>query len=312
MRNAVLFLIFNRADTTSRVFEAIRRARPPRLYVAADGARAGKAGEAQLCEETRAVIKRVDWPCEVKTLFRDQNLGCKVAVSQAIGWFFDNEEQGIILEDDCLPEDVFFNYCDELLERYKDDLRVMCISGDNFLPEDVRASVQDSYYFSNFCHIWGWASWRRAWTGYDVNMRAWQAGQGQAVLKKTFPHNAPLRRVWRGTFDRVANGDINTWDYQWTFRCWSAGGLTCLPSTNLISNIGFDDRATHTVDTQSHLAELKTAPLSLPLKHPAVVQRHEAADRWSERNLFPVARYTLRRVFGRRLKVALGLRESAA
>lgn len=311
MRNAVLFLIFNRPDTTARVFETIRRARPPRLYVAADGARTTKAGEAQLCEETRWVASRVDWPCEVRTLYRTQNIGCKVAVSQAIDWFFDNEEQGVILEDDCLPEPCFFDYCDDLLGRYKHDPQVMCISGDNFLSDDVRESIKDSYYFSNFCHIWGWASWRRAWRGYDVTMRDWPM-QGQEVLRKVFPDNAPLRRAWTQTLSRVFKGEINTWDYQWTYRCWSAGGLTCLPVSNLISNIGFDDRGTHTVDGQSHLAELKTTPLSMPLRHPAKVSPHVVADKWSGRHLFPVARFTLRRVLGRRLKVFLGLRASAA
>lgn len=148
MINPVLFVVFSRPDTTARVFEAIRQARPPRLYVAADGPRASRPGEAQLCEETRRIASAVDWPCELKTLFRPENLGCKAAVSGAIDWFFDNEEQGVILEDDCLPDASFFEYCDALLEKHKDDLRVMCISGDNFMPAEVRQEIKDSYYFS--------------------------------------------------------------------------------------------------------------------------------------------------------------------
>lgn len=311
MRSAVLFLIFSRPDTTEKVFEAIRQARPPRLYVAADGPRASRPGEAALCAATRQVVEKVDWPCEVFTLFRQDNLGCKMAVSQAIDWFFQAEERGIVLEDDCLPDPTFFAYCEELLERYADDPRVMCISGDNFLPDAERRRLEVSYYFSAFTHIWGWASWRRAWQGYDVQMRDWTEAGGQAMLKRVFPNNAPLRRIWMNTFRRVVKGEIGTWDYQWTYHCWAAGGLTCLPSKNLISNIGFDERATHTADSGNHMAQLKTAPLSWPLKHPAQVARDRVTDRWSEQNLFPVARHTLRRIWGRKLKVLLGMRQTA-
>lgn len=304
-------MVFNRADTTAQVFESIRQARPPRLYVAADGAREGRPGEDALCEATRRVATQVDWPCEVRTLFRDRNLGCKTAVSSAITWFFEHEEQGVILEDDCLPAPVFFAYCDELLEKYRDDERVTCISGDNFLPDSVRQQLTDSYYFSVFNHIWGWASWRRAWQGYDVNMSDWSLERGKATLKRVFPDNPPLRRIWLGTLDRVARGEINTWDYQWVYHCWRAGGLTCLPSVNLISNIGFDERATHTVDGSNQLAALPTQSLVMPLKHPVEVRQNRQADNWSGHHLFPVARYTLRRVLGRRIKVFLGLRQEA-
>jgi len=310
MISPVLFIIFNRPDTTAKVFEAIRQARPPRLYIAADGHRATKQGEAQLCEETRRIVEAVDWPCEVQTLFRAENLGCKMAVSGAITWFFDHEEQGVILEDDCLPEPTFFDYCDELLDRYKDDPRVMCISGDNFLPADVRRGLTDSYYYSAFVHIWGWASWRRAWKGYDVTMSKWSPKLGEQLLGKVFPDNAPLRRIWTNTFTKTAAGEIGTWDYQWVFHCWMAGGLSCMPAHNLISNIGFDERATHTTESGHDHANLPTQPLAFPLKHPATVARHQQADGWSSDNLYPVARYTLRRVLGRKLKFYLGLRPS--
>lgn len=306
MRNAVLFLVFNRADTTAQVFEAIRQARPPRLYVAADGARQGRPDEPAQCEATRLAATAVDWPCEVKTLFREQNLGCKMAVSGAIDWFFQHEEQGVILEDDCLPDPSFFDYCDTLLDKYKDDPRVMCISGDNFLNGQV--PVEHAYYFSKFCHIWGWASWRRAWQGYDVAMRDWTPESGRQLLKQVFPRSGPMQRIWLEILSRVAKGEINTWDYQWVYRCWLAGGFTVLPAVNLISNIGFDDRATHTADAENKLANMRTQALPQPLAHPPTVARHEAADKWSGEHLFPVARYTLRRVLGRHLKVALGLR----
>lgn len=305
MNTAVLFLIFNRPDTTTKVFEAIRRARPPRLYIAADGARAGRPDEAQRCAEARCIATQVDWPCEVKTLFREANLGCQKAVSGGINWFFENEEQGIILEDDCLPDPSFFGYCDELLNRYRDDPRVMCITGDNFVTEGGGIAIEHSYYFSKFNHIWGWATWRRAWAHYDVGMKDWSLQLGEQVLKDVFPDNAPLRRFWVDCFSKVAAGEIDTWDYQWDFTCWRFGGLTCAPTANLISNVGFGAGATHTVDAESKLANLQTSSLPLPLVHPPDIRRNVTADNWSGANLFPLKRYSARRVLGRRLKALL-------
>lgn len=311
MQSAVLFLVFNRPDTTARVFEAIREARPPRLYLAADGPRSNREGEAALAAETRRIALAVDWDCEVKTLFRDENKGCKLAVSEAITWFFDHEERGIILEDDCLPAPDFFRFCDEMLERFQHDPRVMQVSGDNFVSQAPRLQFGSSYYFSVFGHIWGWATWRRAWKGYDVNMSSWSASHGRFLLEKVFPDNRPMRRIWAETFSNMAAGKVNTWDYQWIHHCWVSGGLSCVPGVNLISNIGFDERATHTTDAESRLAGLPVGTLAWPLKHPREILQHQAADRWESAHFFDLRRYTLRRVLGRRLKVMLGLRGKA-
>lgn len=310
VQSPVLFLVFNRPDTTARVFEAIRKARPPRLYVAADGPRLSRDGEDVLCTETRRIASSVDWDCEVKTLFRDENKGCKLAVSEAITWFFDHEERGIILEDDCLPVPDFFRFCDEMLERYQDDPRVMLVSGDNFVSQAPSLQFDGSYYFSVFGHIWGWATWRRAWKGYDVKMSSWNASHGQRLLKKVFPSDGPMRRMWMETFTNMAAGKVNTWDYQWIHHCWVNGGLSCVPRVNLISNIGFDERATHTTDAESLLAGLPAGSLTWPLKHPRDILQHQTADRWEAANFFDFRRYTLRRVLGRRLKVMLGLRDT--
>lgn len=310
MQSAVLFLVFNRPDTTGRVFEAIRQAKPPRLYVAADGPRAGRDGEAALCAETRRVAAAVDWDCEVRTLFRDENRGCKMAVSEAITWFFTHEERGIILEDDCLPVPDFFRFCDEMLERYQSDPRVMMVSGDNF-TQDSGLPLEGSYYFSAFGHIWGWASWRRAWSGYDVTMSQWSEPHGKHLLRQVFPGNAPIRRIWMETFGNVAAGRINTWDYQWNHHCWVQGGLSCVPERNLISNIGFDDRATHTTQADSPLADMPVGSLTWPLRHPEAVARNWKADAWEAARFFNLARYSWRRVLGRKLKVFLGLRQAA-
>jgi hypothetical protein len=283
-RSPVLFMVFNRPDTTQRVFEAIRAARPPRLYVAADGPRTAREGEAQRCETTRRIATAVDWPCELITLFRTENLGCKRAVGSAITWFFEHEPEGIVLEDDCLPDASFFAYCDALLERYRDDPRVMCISGDNFISDAWKP--EESYYFSIYTHIWGWASWRRAWKSYDIEMSDWKASDPRLLLGRKLPAERQAQRHWKSVFDRVAAGKIDTWDYQWNYACWKHDGVTCLPKVNLVSNIGFGADATHTVSPESKHANLAVAAIALPLQHPKDVAATALADRWTNKHVF--------------------------
>ena len=293
-RSPVLFLVFNRPDTTQRVFDAIRAAQPPRLYVAADGPRSGRAGEADRCETVRRIVTAVDWPCELVTLLRTENLGCKMAVSSAITWFFKHEPEGIILEDDCLPDPSFFGYCDELLARYRDDDRVMCISGDNFIS--AHWQPDHSYYFSRYAHIWGWATWARAWQHYSVDLNANSSERIEAVLARTFPVAKSVRNHWYGLLMEVAAGRIDTWDYQWLYAVWRRGGLSCMPSSNLISNVGFGPGATHTTSAEGKLAALPVASLRSPLVHPAGVHPAANADTWTEDVIFEIpARTPLRR-----------------
>jgi hypothetical protein len=282
----ILFLVFNRPETTRRVFEAIRLARPARLYVAADGPRESRPDEAERCAEVRRIATAVDWPCELRTLFRDKNLGCKRAVSSAVTWFFDAEPEGIVLEDDCLPHMSFFPYCDELLARYRDEPEVMCVSGVNFISGSW--SPPESYYFSRYSHIWGWASWRRAWQHYDVTMANWNAGPSKEALQKLFRHQPRVARHWHRLFDQVASGRVDTWDYQWFLTCFEHGGLSCLPEVNLISNIGFGKDATHTVSAESKMANLNVSALQFPLRHPSGVAAAAAADEWTNRHVFEI------------------------
>lgn len=285
MRNAVLFLVFNRPDTTRLVFEAIRAARPPRLYVAADGPRANRTGEAERCAEVRRIATAVDWPCEVKTLLREENLGCKMGVSGGISWFFENEEEGIILEDDVMPLPSFFDYCDELLHRYRHDERVALISGCNLVAK--RFSPQESYFFSRYNHIWGWASWRRAWQHYDVAMRAWPDWRDQGGLKTISDGNKLFELYWRNTFDQAFHGGIDTWDYQWTFTCWHRGMISVLPANNQTHNLGFGPDATHTTKgTPNYVKESTPKPLSFPLRHPCHIERAVGADALIDKRIF--------------------------
>jgi hypothetical protein len=290
---STLFLIFNRPDTTARVFEAIRAARPPRLYIAADGPRPNREGDAARCEEARRIATQVDWPCEVKTLFRDRNLGCRLGVSTGIDWFFEHEEEGIVLEDDCLPSQSFFPYCAELLARYRHDERVMCVSGDNYQMGRVVTSF--SYYFSRYTQFWGWASWRRAWKLYDREMTQWPAFRDGGGLKAWSAGDKRFEMYWLEIFESVSSGAVDTWDYQFQFTCWAHHGLGCVPAKNLITNIGFSADATHTLSAERPDANLPRLDISFPLRHPPFITRSVKADLYeqkiiSDRRIWPLAR----------------------
>lgn len=281
----VAFIIFNRLDTTRRVFAEIAKARPSKLLVIADGPRTNRPGEAEKCAQTRAVIDGVDWDCEVLTNFSEVNLGCKRRVSSGIDWVFEQVEEAIILEDDCLPDPTFFRFCQELLERYRHDQRIGMISGDNFQLGNRRND--DSYYFSKYVHIWGWASWRDRWANsYDVAMSRWPGIRDEAWLTDMVG-NAREALFWHKIFERVYRGEIDTWDYQWVFANWVEGRMTILPAVNMISNIGFDANATHTTG-DSELANLARCPIGFPLKHPPGVFKNVQADRFSEKRCFRV------------------------
>jgi hypothetical protein len=261
----VAFLVFNRPDTTQRVFDEIRRARPPKLLVVADGPHANRAGEAEKCEDVRAIVDTVDWPCEVLKNYSEVNLGCKVRMSSGLDWVFEQVEETIILEDDCLPHPSFFQFCQELLEIYRHDLRIAQISGGNY-QFGLRRNC-DSYYFSKYNHVWGWASWRNRWQGnYDVNMAHWPKIRDEGWLLDMLCSKTELAS-WTEIFDKVHEGNIDTWDFQWTFACWLQGRLTVLPNNNLISNIGFGADATHTT-TESIFDNIPTECLQFPLTQP--------------------------------------------
>ncbi|MCJ7547022.1 MAG: glycosyltransferase family 2 protein [Deltaproteobacteria bacterium] len=278
LKSTIAFLVFNRPETTIRVFEEIRRARPPKLLVVADGPCADRQSEVDKCQAVRAIIDTVDWPCEVLKNYSDVNLGCKIRVSSGLNWVFDQVEEAIILEDDCLPHPTFFRFCEELLERYRDDERIVMISGDNFQSGKMR--TKESYYFSRYTHIWGWASWRRAWRHYDVDMKVWPEMRDGGGLCKVLLDEKVIS-YWTNIFERVYNGEIDTWDYQWLFACLIQNGLSILPNVNLVSNIGFNMKATHTT-RQGNFNNMRTQPMAFPLAHPPCVLRNVQADHYTE------------------------------
>ena len=279
LKTPVLFLIFNRPDTTQQVFNEIRKAQPAQLFVAADGPRKDRPADKELCKKTRDIIQQVNWDCEVFTRFQDENLGCKRAVSSAIDWFFSNVEEGIILEDDCIPDQSFFPFCQELLEKYRDDERIMMVSGDNFQFGQKRTEY--SYYFSRYFHIWGWATWRRAWKLYDREMMAWPEIRENGYLNNILSEKR-LVRYWEAIFNSVYNVSTNTWDYQWVFSCWIQRGLSIIPNINMVSNIGFDQRSTHTKGKDIR-ANMQTESMAFPILHPKYIIRNANADRFTEK-----------------------------
>lgn len=273
-QSPVLFLVFNRPSTTELVFDAIRKAQPKRLYIAADGARIGHEGDALNCKKVKEIISVIDWECEVKTLFRDKNLGCKYAISSAIDWFFENEPQGIILEDDCLPSPDFFKFCDQMLQHYSDDDRIRFVAGSNF-QQGIKRS-DGSYYFSNLSHVWGWASWRRAWKHYDVELNKYRGIDGFDAFKKIF-NNDLLAQDWNDIMKRLHQNQIDTWDYQWAITNMFNHGLSVMPNANLISNIGFGAGATHTFESNG-FENLEYGKLEEPLVHPTLFLPSKEAD----------------------------------
>jgi hypothetical protein len=291
----VAMMVFNRPEQTQRVFERVRAARPAKLLAVADGPRPERAGESELCSRTREIFQTVDWDCNLSTNFSPDNLGCRKRISSGLTWVFEQVEEAIILEDDCLPDPSFFAFCQELLARYRNDLRIMAISGDNF--QVGRKRTTDSYYFSRHIHVWGWASWRRAWTRYDEQMRKWPELRDGGWLEDILgDHRAAA--WWSRMYQDVYEGKIDTWDYQWQLAIWAQHGLVVLPNQNLVSNIGFTAQATHTAN-DSPLAELPTTPLDFPLQHPAWVIRDAVADATTQDKLYSPS---LSRRIARRLR----------
>ncbi len=278
--NAVALIVFNRPEVTKIVFERIRQARPGRLMVIADGPREGRQGEADACLRVRQIVEHVDWPCEVLKNYSDANMGCGARVASGIDWVFQHVEQAIILEDDCLPDPTFFRFCEELLERYRDEEQVMQISGSNFLFGG--RATEESYYFSRYPLCWGWATWRRAWRHFDFEMQTWKADRDGCLAR--FTHRSE-RAFWEYGWDSIAQRRLDTWDYQWALAFLSADGLAVTPSTNLVTNVGFGSDATH---TRSRLLAMRPAAgaIEFPLRHPVHLEANREADEFTARRFY--------------------------
>ncbi len=271
----VAFFVFNRPEETKIVFSAIRNARPAQLLIIADGPRLTSLNDKFKCEEVRQIVNLVDWPCEVQHNYSDVNLGCRNRVASGLDWVFNKVEEAIILEDDCLPDISFFRFCQEMLERYRNDSRIASIGGTNY--QCCALKTPYSYYFSRYNHIWGWASWKRAWMDYDVEMTKWPTVRDTDWLSNIFTKKIDYY-FWVVNFEKAYCGKLDTWDLQWTFACWLNNRLSIIPSLNLVSNIGFGSDATHTKSQNINIANMAIESIKFPIRHPDSVVRNRIAD----------------------------------
>lgn len=277
----IVLIIFNRPDFTQTVFETIRIAKPKKLLVIADGPRCPEENEK--CQKSREIINQIDWNCELLINFSEINLGCGIRVSSGLSWAFSEVEEAIILEDDCLPSPSFFFFCERLLERYRDDIRIMHICGTNFQFGRRRSSY--SYYFSKYPYIWGWASWRRAWKHYDYHIKTWPEFKKSDKLKLVCEDQAE-QRMWTLRLDLIHKDAkrINTWDRQWFYTCWFQNGFSIIPESNLVTNLGVGHSdATHK-STYSPWVEpwLKWPTYDIwEIKHPPSVIKNREADAYT-------------------------------
>ncbi len=291
----VLLITFNRPEQTFQLIETLRQFEPKAIYVACDGPRTNEPSDLLNVMKVREVIdSQINWPCQVHRLFRDQNVGCKIGPSSAITWFFSQVEAGIILEDDCIPDLSFFNFCAKLLQKYKDNKKVMMISGDCFLD----GPFVESYYFTVHMHIWGWATWRRAWARYDIEINGWP--ETSKILKRQLGFRNRVWKAYKNGLTLVKLGKLQTWDYQWAYSIWMNQGLTICPTKNLITNIGFDLNATHTIDSDHVLSARVAYSINFPLTHPELIERNLKLERKSESIIFPSL---LRRIWVKLLKL---------
>jgi len=263
MKAPVAFFIFNRPQLTAKVFEGIRQAKPNKLFIIADGPRYARPDDRDKCAATRAVVKQIDWDCEVFRNYSEVNLGCGRRVSTGISWVFEQVEEAIILEDDCLPHPTFFPFCEQLLEKYRNEPKIMSISGTNWLGQ--WKPEQQSYHFSFCGGIWGWATWKRAWQGYDYEIKLWSNRKIRQEIKD-FIEDEQIFKWYDQVFSQAYRGEIDTWDYQWMFQCLFHSGLEVVPSVNLISNIGFGEEASHTKKPDDFRSNLPQHSMLFPLK----------------------------------------------
>lgn len=262
----VAFFTFNRLDTTKRVFSRIKDARPKRLYLISDGARETKTGEKERVDEVRKfLLESIDWECEVFKDFSEKNLGCGKRLFSGISWVLSQEEETIILEDDVLPNPSFFRYCQEMLEYYRNDERIMLVGGSNsacnIFPTDK------DYLFTKMPLIWGWATWRRAWELYDFNISTWPEAKKNGSVRKKLP----LKTYWQyeGEFDSLYAHQFDTWDYQLFYAVLHNDKLCIAPRISYTENLGFEacEDATHTSGGQNSKPQYTTGECRFPIVH---------------------------------------------
>lgn len=279
MNKAILLLIWRRPIQTRRLIDSLRKISPKKIYISSDGPIFGNFENENLVTKTRElVLSEIDWECEILTNFSKINKGCKKAVTDGINWFFTLEDEGIILEDDCIPNKYFFKFCSDLLEKYRHDERIWAICGNGYQKE--KYVNHDSYFFSRYVDIWGWATWKRCWKLYDPEIKSWGNNNSSSILKDIFEDKRELK-YWTKIFDDIFyKNKPDTWDYQWQYLCFINSGMACMPFTNTVENIGFGEGATHTNESSSQIFKNnKKSGIDFPLKHPITFIRSKDCDK---------------------------------
>lgn len=283
----IVFIIFNRPDHSNEVFSEIKKLKPKKLYVIADGPRFDNFSDKINCEKSRNVVDKIDWDCNLIKIYSEINLGCKKRIVSGLDEVFSIEKYAIILEDDCLPSQDFFYFSEKLLLYYENNKRIGMISGCNFNEIDPNSS----YHFSHYSHIWGWATWSRAWSMYDDTISSWPQNRNSNLLNNIIQRKGSID-YWKTALDGVYNNKIDTWDYQWNYSSWVSGMLSIVPSRNMISNIGFGKDATHTRGI-SIFSNMKRVEISTNIKHPPSIEVNKESDYWVEKMHFD-NRYSIR------------------
>jgi hypothetical protein len=280
METPVALFFFKRPDTTRQVFEAIRKSKPKKLFLISD---APFWQDKAKNEECKNIVGNVDWECTVYTNYSEFNQGCDDRITSGIDWVFTYVEECIFFEDDCLPDPTFFQFCEEMLEKYRDDKRIMMISGNNF--QYGRKRTEYSYYYSQIFHIWGWATWKRAWKHYDHNvsfaLEVIEGGWLPDLLAEPNSANFFSNILFSNYLKQ-----LNTWDFKWNFSCWVQNGLSVMPNQSLVSNIGFGADATHAFNPNDPLANIPNVPMDFPLRHPPFIVQDKQADRDTMNRIF--------------------------
>ncbi len=283
---SVLLTVFNRPDKIKAVMENLRQIKPNRLFVSADGPRPDHPQDIENCRLAREEATKVDWACDIKMRFLDGNMGCDPAVSSAIDWFFQNVEDGIILEDDCIVHPHFFQFCGELLMRYYDDQRIMQIS--SLSPYPMRQHPYDYHFSRKFRCSGGWATWRRAWNLYTSDMLRYGDEDALEIVKGYYPDHSKRLQQYRKLleFKKGKASVFSHWDFQWNLTCAAQNGLSIVPENNLMMNIGFDGDSTHTTYLNSIFEDLQVQSLRFPLRHPPFVYADSQPERSLDKKIF--------------------------
>ena len=281
-KTPIAYIVFNRPHHTEKSFDVLRKYKPEKLFIIADGPRNDHPTDAARCDLVREIVKNVDWNCDVNYNFSDINLGLKKRVNSGIDWVFESVDRAIILEDDCIPNQDFFMFCGNLLDYYKNNPQISVITGNNF-QRGIRRNAY-SYYFSKFNHCWGWATWKRAWQHYDGSLSFWPEWSKSKDWYEKFSDDTE-RKYWTEIFERVYQGKIDSWAYPWTACNWHRNALSVAPNVNLVSNIGFGLDSTHSKAANHSAANLETRSIG-EILHPSFVQQDLEADSFDFNNHF--------------------------